>query len=247
MGPSGAGKSTLLDILAGRKSVGKLSGSVCVNAVPRGSSFSRHVSYVPQEDSFLPTMTVAETCRLHAALTLPRGTPRGQMAERTDEVLAAMGMLHARDTLVGGVLPGGLSLRGLSGGERKRVSVAVGILAAPSIIFLDEPTSGLDSCSALSVVEHLRDRAHDSGLTIVASIHQPRAAVWAAFDTCSMLSGGLLLYSGRCGGIVPWFESIGMGPWRSDVHGTASDWVMDLVNIGFEHKPGVSLGDLDRL
>jgi len=137
---------------------------------------------------------------------------------------------------IGGVLPGGLSLRGLSGGERKRVSVAVGILAAPSIIFLDEPTSGLDSCSALSVVEHLRDRARDSGLTIVASIHQPRAAVWQAFDTCSVLSGGLLLYAGSCSGAVPWFESIGMGPWRSDVHGTACDWVMDLVNIGFEPR-----------
>lgn len=81
------------------QSVGRLSGSVCVNGTPRGPSFARHVSYVPQEDTFLPTMTVAETCRLHAALTLPRGTPRAQMGQRTDEVLAAMGMLHARDTL----------------------------------------------------------------------------------------------------------------------------------------------------
>ncbi|KAI8463050.1 MAG: P-loop containing nucleoside triphosphate hydrolase protein [Monoraphidium minutum] len=237
MGPSGAGKSTLLDILASRKSVGRLAGVVSVNGAPRGGSFARHVSYVPQEDTFLPAMTVGETCALHAALTLPRGTPQTQTAERIGEVLAAMGMLHARDTLVGGVLPGGLCLRGLSGGERKRVSVAVGILAAPSIIFLDEPTSGLDSCSALSVIEHLRDRARDSGLTIVASIHQPRAAVWALFDTCSLLSGGMLMYTGDCNAVVGWFESIGMGPWRSDVHGTACDWVMDLVNVGFVTKP----------
>ena len=101
MGPSGAGKSTLLDILAARKSVGRLTGSVLVNGVPRGVSFARHTSYVPQEDSFLPTMTVAETLALHAALTLPRGTDRRTMGARTDEVLAAMGMLHARDTLVG--------------------------------------------------------------------------------------------------------------------------------------------------
>lgn len=137
-----AGKSTLLDILAARKSVGRLTGRVAVNGAPRGSSFARHVSYVPQEDTFLPTMTVAETCALHAALTLPRGTPAAQTAERISEVLAAMGMLHASDTLVGGVLPGGLCLRGLSGGERKRVSVAVGILAAPSIIFLDGGLEG---------------------------------------------------------------------------------------------------------
>jgi ATP-binding cassette subfamily G (WHITE) protein 2 len=101
MGPSGAGKSTLLDILAARKSVGRLTGSVSVNGVARGASFARHVSYVPQEDTFLPTMTVGETCALHAALTLPRGTPQQQTAQRIDEVLAAMGMLHARDTLVG--------------------------------------------------------------------------------------------------------------------------------------------------
>lgn len=243
MGPSGAGKSTLLDILAARKSVGRLMGSVAVNGVARGANFARHVSYVPQEDTFLPTMTVGETCSLHAALTLPRGTPQEHTAARIDEVLAAMGMLHARDTLVGGVLPGGLCLRGLSGGERKRVSIAVGILAAPSIIFLDEPTSGLDSCSALSVVEHLRDRARDSGLTIVASIHQPRAAVWAAFDSCCLLSGGLLMYAGECDRVVSWFESVGMGPWRSDVHGTACDWVMDLVNVGFVHKPQLGGGN----
>lgn len=102
-----------------------------------------------------------------------------------------------------------------------------------------EPTSGLDSCSALSVVEHLRDRARDSGLTIVASIHQPRAAVWAAFDRCCLLSGGMLLYAGECGALVPWFESLGCGPWRADVHGTSCDWVMDLVNVGFAGKTQV--------
>lgn len=96
------GKSTLLDILAARKTVGKLKGSVTVNGALRGASFVRHISYVPQEDNFQPAMTVAETCELHAALTLPRCTPAAQAAGRIDEVLAAMGMLHTRDTLVSG-------------------------------------------------------------------------------------------------------------------------------------------------
>ena len=244
LGPSGAGKSTLLDILAGRKSVGRLAGEVRVNGLP-AAGFQRHAAYVPQEDAFLATMTVAETCRLHAALTLPRGTPRAHAARRTDEVLAAMGMLHAADTLVGGVLPGGLTLRGLSGGERKRLSIAAGVLAAPSILFLDEPTSGLDACSALSVLSHLRDRARDSGLTVVASIHQPRAAVWAAFDAVTLLSEGLLVYAGPCAGVVAWFESLGLGPWRADAHGTACDWAMDLVNLGFEARAGGGGGDGD--
>ncbi len=138
MGPSGAGKSTLLDILAARKTIGRLTGAVAVNGAPRRpSEFVRKISYVPQEDNFMPAMTVAETCALHAALKLSRDTGADQAASRIDEVLCSMGMLHTRDTLVGGVLPGGLMLRGLSGGERRRLSVAVGILASPSIVFLD--------------------------------------------------------------------------------------------------------------
>jgi hypothetical protein len=97
-----------------------------------------------------------------------------------------------------------------------------------------EPTSGLDACSALGVIEHLRDRARESGLTVVASIHQPRAAVWTCFDACAVLSGGLGMYQGPCSAIVDWFQGTqGYGPWDSAVHGTASDWVMDLVNVGF--------------
>jgi len=88
-------------------------------------------------------MSVLETCQLFTAFTLPRGTPAPRAAARIDEVLVAMGIHHARDRLVGGVLPGGLLLRGLSGGERKRLWVAVGILATPSVVFLDGGWWGL--------------------------------------------------------------------------------------------------------
>jgi ABC-type multidrug transport system ATPase subunit len=85
---------------------------------------------------------------------------------------------------VGGTLPGGIILRGLSGGERKRLSIANGIMSTPCIVFLDEPTSGLDSFAALSVMSYMRTMA-GSGQTVVSSIHQPRAAIWALFDTVS--------------------------------------------------------------
>jgi ABC-type nitrate/sulfonate/bicarbonate transport system ATPase subunit len=87
-------------------------------------------------------------------------------------------------TQVGGTLPGGIILRGLSGGERKRLSIANGIMSTPCIVFLDEPTSGLDSFAALSVMSYMRTMA-GSGQTVVSSIHQPRAAIWALFDTVS--------------------------------------------------------------
>eukprot|EP00878_Enallax_costatus_P037694 GHUV01042619.1.p1 GENE.GHUV01042619.1~~GHUV01042619.1.p1 ORF type:complete len:104 (-),score=23.76 GHUV01042619.1:178-489(-) len=85
---------------------------------------------------------------------------------------------------VGGTLPGGIILRGLSGGERKRLSIATGIMSTPCIVFLDEPTSGLDSFAALSVMSYMKSMAA-GGQTVVSSIHQPRAAIWALFDSVS--------------------------------------------------------------
>jgi energy-coupling factor transporter ATP-binding protein EcfA2 len=86
---------------------------------------------------------------------------------------------------VGGSLPGGLMLRGLFGGERRRLSIAAGILAAPAVLFLDEPTSGLDSFAALSVMGHLQGMARGSGRIIISTIHQPRSAIWEMFDRVS--------------------------------------------------------------
>jgi ABC-type Mn2+/Zn2+ transport system ATPase subunit len=83
---------------------------------------------------------------------------------------------------VGGTLPGGLMMRGLSGGERKRLSIAAGILAAPAVLFLDEPTSGLDSFAALSVMGYLQRMARAAEHIIISTIHQPRNAIWQMFD-----------------------------------------------------------------
>ncbi|WIA12817.1 hypothetical protein OEZ85_006447 [Tetradesmus obliquus] len=236
MGPSGAGKSTLMDILAGRKSVGNLTGSVLVNGLPRKKDeFARKTAYVPQDDNFMPTMTVLETCSYYATLTLPRKLGKATRQERIKEVLAAMGLSHTTGTLVGGTLPGGIILRGLSGGERKRLSIANGIMSTPCIVFLDEPTSGLDSFAALSVMSYMRSMA-GSGQTVVSSIHQPRAAIWALFDAVTLLSMGRLMFYGPREEMSPWFSE-GCGyPYDPRMHGLVSDWGMDLVNIGFK-KP----------
>ncbi|GBF91578.1 hypothetical protein Rsub_04318 [Raphidocelis subcapitata] len=240
MGPSGSGKSTLLDMLAARKTLGRLTGSVLVNGKPRGPGFRHISSYVPQDDNLTPQMNVVETCQLYSALTLPAGTSPAAAAARMDEVLAAMGMGHARDRLVGGVLPGGLLLRGLSGGERKRLWVAVGILATPSVVFLDEPTTGLDSAAAVAVVNLLHRTVVDSGLTIISSIHQPCSAVWAAYDEVSLLARGRLLYFGPCAEMGSWFEGgLGLGPWNPAKHGILSDWALDLVSIEFTKPEGM--------
>lgn len=138
-----------------------------------------------QEDNFVATMTVNETMNFYADIILPKTFDKLERRARVDEVLGAMGLKHKAKTMVGGTLPGGLMLRGLSGGERKRLSIAAGILAAPSIVFLDEPTSGLDSFAALTVMGHLKRMARDNGHVVIASIHQPRSAIWSMFDRVS--------------------------------------------------------------
>jgi ATP-binding cassette subfamily G (WHITE) protein 2 len=151
MGPSGAGKSTLLDMLAQRKATGRLGGVLLVDGAPAGPGFAGACSYVPQSDNFLPVMTALETLQFYAGVSLPPSWGAARAAARVEEALCEMGLSHARLTLVGGELPGGLLLRGLSGGERKRLSIAAGVLAAPSALFLDEPTTGLDAFAALTV------------------------------------------------------------------------------------------------
>lgn len=235
LGPSGAGKSTLMDILAQRKSMGNLSGFLLVDGQPATSSFIRKTAYVPQEDNFVATMTVNETMNFYADIILPKTFDKPERRARVDEVLSAMGLKHKAKTMVGGTLPGGLMLRGLSGGERKRLSIAAGILAAPSIVFLDEPTSGLDSFAALTVMGHLKRMARDNGHVVIASIHQPRSAIWSMFDRVTLLASGRLMYHGLRDNLVPWFATQGYS-YDPTQHGVASDWALDLVAIGF-HKP----------
>jgi ATP-binding cassette subfamily G (WHITE) protein 2 len=126
-----------MDILAQRKSVGMLTGQLLVGGCPATRSFIRKTAYVPQDDNFVPTMTTIETMRFYAAIILPDSMGRAGRLQRVEEVLAAVGLGTHHKTLVGGVLPGGLMLRGLSGGERKRLSIAAGILASPSVVYLD--------------------------------------------------------------------------------------------------------------
>jgi ATP-binding cassette subfamily G (WHITE) protein 2 len=126
-----------MDILAQRKSVGTLTGQLLVGGRPVTRGFIRKTAYVPQDDNFVPTMTTMETMRFYSAIILPDSIGRSGRQQRVEEVLGAVGLGTHHKTLVGGVLPGGLMLRGLSGGERKRLSIAAGILAAPSVVYLD--------------------------------------------------------------------------------------------------------------
>lgn len=242
VGPSGAGKSTLLDVLAARKTVGVVGGTVSVGgrAVPASSHsrggkgggkgvgggggsasssssasaaalaeaalfFRKVAAYVPQEDAYVPTLTAAETLTFHARLRARRrgGIIRGgdgdessnggggessraatcclsgsspandpaAIAALVREGLSQVGLSRAGATAVGGTLPLGLVVRGLSSGERRRLSVACALVGSPSLLLLDEPTTGLDAAAALAVTRRLASLAR-AGHTVIATIHQ---------------------------------------------------------------------------
>ena len=221
MGPSGAGKTTLLHALAGKLSSGTLGGQILMNGRERGASFQRIAGFVTQEDFLIPTLTVRETLNFHAQLRLGSAVSTQARVARVEKVISQLELSHVADSRVGDSL-----IRGISGGERRRVSIATELVTAPRILFLDEPTSGLDSCTASAIMQTLRDLASSSALTIVLSIHQPRSSIFAAFDNLILLAKGNVLYNGRAAGATAHFAQLGHA---CPAEYNPADYLIDLI------------------
>ncbi|CAI0374922.1 unnamed protein product [Linum tenue] len=209
MGPSGSGKSTFLDALAGRLSPqAAMAGKILLlrgsEKMTRSSSLisCRDVSYVTQEDVFLGTLTVKETLYFGARLRLPE-LAKTELHELVDETMAKMGLEECADSTIGN-----WHLRGISSGERRRLSIAVAILAQPQVLCLDEATTGLDSAASSFVVQALRNVARD-GKIVVCSVHQPTDDVFRLFDDLLLISAGEVVYFGESHGAVKFFADSG--------------------------------------
>ncbi|KAG8859017.1 hypothetical protein FRC20_011911 [Serendipita sp. 405] len=205
MGPSGAGKSTLLDILARRQKRGTVGGTTLVNGRSvTDSEFRRVVGFVDQEDLLMSTLTVYETVLYSALLRLPREMSLEAKKFRTLETMHELGILGIKDSRIGES-----GKRSISGGEKRRVSIACELVTSPSILFLDEPTSGLDAYNAYNVVESLVTLARDYNRTVVFTIHQPRSNIVALFDQLVLLAKGRVVFSGPFAQCQSYFEGIG--------------------------------------
>ncbi|MED6220321.1 ABC transporter G member 15 [Stylosanthes scabra] len=225
MGPSGSGKSTLLDSLAGRLARNViLSGNVLLNGKKRRLDFGG-VAYVTQEDVLLGTLTVRETISYSANLRLPSRMSKEEVNEIVEGTIMEMGLEDCADRVIGN-----WHLRGISGGEKKRLSIALEILTRPSLLFLDEPTTGLDSASAYFVVHTLRNIAHD-GKTVISSIHQPSSEVFQLFDDLFLLSGGQTIYFGPAQNSVEFFGKAGF---PCPCRGNPSDHFLRCINSDFD-------------
>lgn len=213
MGPSGSGKTTLLSILAGRsQEIPIVDGKVqflSPSMAPADSHFysykaiKRKIGFVTQFEILFDALTVEETLQFTSQLRLPQEMTREDKNKRALIVIEKLGLSKVKSSIVGGPMR-----RGLSGGEKKRVSIAVELLTNPSILFLDEPTSGLDSTIALQLVQTLKDLA-SGGRTVITSIHQPSSRVYACMDDVILLANGHCIYYGNSGYALAYFEKLG--------------------------------------
>lgn len=194
MGASGSGKTTLLAVLSGRASYGHIGGSVLVGGEPADDlRFLRHVTgFVPQDDVLHGDLTVEENIRFQAQLRLPSHMTASQIDQNVERVVKDLNLSKIVEERVGTT-----EHRGISGGQRKRVSIAMELVMKPLLLFADEPTSGLDSTTSHEVVKQLNSGAARLGTTVIAVIHQPRYETLCEFDDLVLLAlGGLLVYAG---------------------------------------------------
>ncbi|CAN6326496.1 unnamed protein product [Urochloa humidicola] len=204
MGASGSGKSTLVDGLAGRISRDSLRGTVTLNGEPLHGRRLRAISaHVMQDDLLYPMLTVRETLMFAAEFRLPRALPHERKLARVNALVDQLGLSRAADTIIGDE-----GHRGVSGGERRRVSIGTDIIHDPILLFLDEPTSGLDSASAFMVVQVLR-RIAQSGSVVIMTIHQPSSRILGILDRLLLLSRGRTVYAGTPAGLKPFFAEFG--------------------------------------
>ncbi|KAH9331695.1 hypothetical protein KI387_003803 [Taxus chinensis] len=245
MGVSGAGKTTLMDVLAGRKTGGYIEGSIAISGYPKKQeTFARISGYCEQNDIHSPYVTVYESLLYSAWLRLPKEVNRHTREMFVDEVMELVELSTLKGALVG--LPG---VNGLSTEQRKRLTIAVELVANPSIIFMDEPTSGLDARAAAIVMRTVRNTV-DTGRTVVCTIHQPSIDIFEAFDELVLMKrGGQMIYGGPLGrhsqDLINYFEAIEDIPKITPGYNPAT-WMLESSSVGAELRLGVDFADIYR-
>lgn len=214
MGLSGAGKSTLMDVLTGFTTAG-VTGNIMVNSKARNlNEFRRLSAYIMQNDNLQPLLTVQEAMNIAAELKLTITSQ--QKKQKIDQILTTMSLDNCRYTRTGK----------LSGGERKRLAIALELINSPPILFLDEPTSGLDSVTSKYCITLLKQLAK-SGQTVVCSIHQPSASLLNMIDHLYVVADGNCVYSGSTQNLVPYLSSLGL---QCPMHYNPADYLMEICN-----------------
>mmetsp|Transcript_25402 Transcript_25402/g.35618 ORF Transcript_25402/g.35618 Transcript_25402/m.35618 type:complete len:635 (+) Transcript_25402:38-1942(+) len=226
LGTSGSGKTTLLNAIAGRLDDNTiLEGQIKFNSMPTSVQQRRNrVGYVLQTDRLLPNLTVKETLQYATYLRLPSSYNKEKKEKLVEDVIDELGLRDCSDTFIGGN-----GRRGISGGERRRVSIGVQLLTNPSVILLDEPTSGLDSFTAQYIMKTLLSLTKD-GRTVICTVHQPRSDIFQLFPQVMFLSKGQLAYYGESARVIEYFAELGC---ECPETANPCDFILDVIAIDY--------------
>ncbi|KAI8836859.1 P-loop containing nucleoside triphosphate hydrolase protein [Chytridium lagenaria] len=216
MGPSGAGKSTFLDVMARRRLNGA-SGKICLGdeEIATAEEMGGVASYVEQRDDLLGVLTVRESIAYAARLRLP-----------TEPIITSLGLTRCANQILGNPIQ-----KGVSGGQKRRVTIGMSLVTYPKVLFLDEPTSGLDATTSREVMGAIARIAQEQGMIVIATIHQPNFETLSLFSSILILAEGKVMYNGDLKEMDAYFEAYGT-PIPRFVN--PSDHAIDLINTDFD-------------
>ncbi len=243
MGSSGAGKTTLLDVLAGRKTTGEINGDILVNGFPKNDRvFRRICGYVEQFGVHHEKSTVREVLQFSARLRLNPKEYKAFGQSLIDETCELLELAPIMDTLIGNFEMGGLSFE-----QNKRVTIALELVANPSVLFLDEPTSGLDANAANTVMRGLTNISN-TGRTVICTIHQPSVAIFEMFDDLLLLqTGGSVVYAGElgqdCAKLKAYFEAFPSVA-KCGLGANPATWMLEVIGAGTTNSNSMHFDEL---
>merc|ERR1712161_109804 len=226
MGASGAGKTTMLNLLSGKAD--RTSGIIKINGEEREMcEFKDVIGFAPQVDTMHRNLTVEDIIIHNALMRLPVNMSKEEKLQRVDDVLEVLEIDHVRDTIIGDA-----RVRGISGGQLKRVNIAMEMVSNPKLICLDEPTSGLDSVTSFVVLKALKEMAQ-TGVNVIVVLHQPKKEIFELFNQVVLLAnGGLTAFIGSPIEMNSYFENLGfpMPPGSNP-----ADFAMDVLGCVVPH------------
>jgi ABC-type multidrug transport system ATPase subunit len=247
LGPSGAGKSTTLSAIGGAiSSVSGLEVNGDVVYFDSQQQSKEHlriqggkVAWLQQKDSFFNMLTVEETLQFAAFLELPRKSAN-ERQKQVDSVMDSLGLQKLRDRKIGD----SAMHKGLSGGEKRRLSLALELLSSPSLFIGDEPTSGLDSTMSAKVVRLIKTSVQERNIPCILALHQPRSSIYKMLDSVILMApGGHVVYMGKANEAVSYFAKLG---YVCPAETNPAEFLLDLVSVDSE-DPRVASEDEVRI
>mmetsp|Transcript_30790 Transcript_30790/g.42142 ORF Transcript_30790/g.42142 Transcript_30790/m.42142 type:complete len:927 (-) Transcript_30790:291-3071(-) len=242
MGPSGAGKTTLLSLLMGTAHYAHVTGALNVNnrKVESLVEYRNCMAFVPQDDIMYDDLTVDDNIKYAAVLFNKRGyNTMKEVMPMVDAIEEMLGITFIRSKIVGNA-----ERRGISGGQKKRVSIAIELVKESSLFFLDEPTSGLDAATSVSVVHTLHNLVH-LGMNVVATLHQPRQEILTLMHKLILLGpGGRIVYCGPVLKLADHFSKLG---YNCESGTNIADFALDVLHGVVIHKGDLSVLSVEQI